>query len=210
MSPVSTVQASAGDSGTGVAPASGNAAPEADNAAPAPCGTLTLDLPMAPSVNASFCNVPGKGRVHTASYRAWRKQALASIAVQARGATFPGTFRLSVMASDRDLVRDRDADNIAKAIADTLTKAGIIADDCYRHLRSILLAWTPDLPAGTCRVAIIELAAEPLAKPAATHRRAVKRDSLTDTRTRAKQVPASIMAALKRRGINVDASRVHL
>ncbi len=208
MPSISTVQASVGDSGTGVAPASGNAAPEADNAAPAPCGTLTLDLPMAPSVNASFCNVPGKGRVHTASYRAWRKQALACIAVQARGATFPGTFRLSVTASDRDLVRDRDADNIAKALCDTLVKAGIIADDCYRHMRAIGLAWTPDLAAGSCRVTINELSAAPLAKPAASPRRALKRVFPTDTP--AKQVPASILAALRKRGINVAPEKVHL
>ncbi len=159
--------------------------------------TLEIDLPMVPSVNASFCNVPGKGRVKTAQYRAWQRGALAEIQAQARGVTFRGTFRLSVTASDRDLVRDRDADNIAKAIADTLTKAGIIPADDYRHMRAISIEWSPDLSAGTCRVAIEELSAEPLPKPGKAPRRP------------AKQVPASIMAALRKKGIRVDASKVH-
>ncbi len=170
---------------------------------------LSLDLPMAPSVNASFANVPGKGRVHTASYRAWQKQALASIATQAHGATFPGTFRIAVLASDRELTRPRDCDNLAKAIADTLTKAAIIPADDYRHMRAISIEWSPELPAGTCRVSVIELSAVPLPKPAASPRRVLKQASSRNTRAGAK-VPASIMAALKRRGINVTADRVHL
>jgi Holliday junction resolvase RusA-like endonuclease len=169
---------------------------------------FTLSLP--PSVNGCFANVPGRGRVHTAQYRAWRKQALASIAAQAHGVTFRGTFRIAVLASDQGLIRGRDADNLGKAIADTLTKAGIIADDCYRHMRVIALVWMPNLPAGTCTVTVDELSPEPIAKPAASPRRAVKRDFPTNTRAPAKQVPASVLAALKRRGINVDASRVHL
>ena len=59
--------------------------------------TLSFDLPLPPSVNGCFANVPGKGRVRTAQYRAWRKQALASIEVQAHGIAFRGTFRMSVM-----------------------------------------------------------------------------------------------------------------
>ncbi len=160
--------------------------------------TLEIELAIPPSINAAWCNVPGKGRVHTAQYRAWRKQALASIEAQAHGVTFRGTFRIAVLASDQGLIRDRDCDNLGKAIADTLTKAGKIADDCYRHMRAISIEWSPDLSAGTCRVAIEELSAEPLPKPGKAPRRP------------AKQVPASIMAALRKRGINVAPEKVHL
>jgi Holliday junction resolvase RusA-like endonuclease len=171
--------------------------------------TLSLDLVIPPSLNGAWCNVPGRGRVRTATYRTWARQALAAISIQARGASFPGSFRVSVLASDRELTRRRDVDNLGKALCDTLTKAGIIADDCYLHLRSIALAWTPDLPAGSCLVTVIELAPVPLPKPAASPRRVLKQASSRNTRAGAK-VPASIMAALKRRGINVTAERVHL
>ena len=174
--------------------------------------TLSLDLVIPPSLNGAWCNVPGRGRVRTATYRTWARQALAAISIQARGASFPGSFRVSVLASNRELARRRDVDNLGKALCDTLTKAGIIADDCYLHMRAICLAWTPKLSAGTCRVHVIELAAEPMTKPAKPPRRMVKRDFPTATRAHAKPatVPASILAALKRRGINVSPEWVHL
>ena len=161
---------------------------------------LVLDLPLAPSVNACFCNVPGKGRVHTASYRTWQKQALASIAAQAHGITFPGTFRIAVLASDRELIRRRDCDNLGKALCDTLVRAGIIADDSHLHMRSIALAWDSTIPAGTCRVTLTELAPAPQPKP--EPKRKAKRP-LTG-------IPDSIMKVLRARGIRVDASSVHL
>jgi Holliday junction resolvase RusA-like endonuclease len=170
---------------------------------------LSLDLDLPPSINAAFANVPGRGRVRTSIYRQWQQAALAAIAVQARGMTFAGRFRVMLLASDRELTRRRDVDNLGKALCDVLTKSGVIADDCYLHLRSIMLAWTPDLPAGSCRVAITELSAEPLPKPAKAPRQAVNVGFRRNTRAGAK-VPASILAALRARGINVDASRVHL
>jgi Holliday junction resolvase RusA-like endonuclease len=128
--------------------------------------TLLLDLPLPPSVNRCFANVPGKGRVRSSIYRRWQKAALAEIRAQARGIIFRGTFRLAILASDQGLTRRRDADNLGKAICDALTKAGTIADDCHHHLRSIALVWTPKLAAGACRVHVIEMAAAPISKPA--------------------------------------------
>jgi hypothetical protein len=72
---------------------------------------LSIDLDLPSSVNASFANVPGRGRVFTTAYRSWRKQALAEIRAQARGVRFAGIFRISVSASDQALSRNRDADN---------------------------------------------------------------------------------------------------
>ena len=198
------------------------------------CRSIRLDLDLPPSVNAAFCNVAGKGRVRTSIYRRWQKGALAEIQAQACGMTFRGRFRLAVLASDRDLHRRRDCDNLAKPLADTLTKAGVIADDNHQHMRAIMLAWTPKLPAGRCAVTVIELPAAPGQAdfPPCT-RAKTQVDFLTGTRPRAKvqpaategepprftrshnaraksAVPASIMAALKRRGIKVAPERVRL
>ncbi len=133
--------------------------------------TLSIDLQIPPSVNAAFCNVPGKGRVRSSIYRRWQKAALAEIQAQARGVHFAGTFRLAVLASDLDLTRRRDADNLGKAVADTLRKAGVIEDDSHLHMRSIELTWTPDLPAGACRVVIDELSSAPISRPARIRQR---------------------------------------
>src|SRR5208282_1325107 len=135
---------------------------------------LSLDLTLPPSVNGLYATTGDGRRVKTRHYRTWRKQAMAEIAIQARGVKFAGTFRIEIAASDQGLVRDRDCDNLGKAIADALTKAGVIEDDCYRFMRSINLTWTPDLSRGTCRLVIAELSTLPIsrpAKPARVHQR---------------------------------------
>jgi len=98
-------------------------------------------LPYPPSANRLWRNVPGKGTLKSAAYRAWLSEALQSLLVQ-RPARVSGPYVLSVVlrAPDRRL---RDLDNTIKPLNDALKQAGIIEDD---HLcRTIILAWS-DLP----------------------------------------------------------------
>jgi len=193
--------------------------------------TLRFDLPLPPSVNAMFANAE-RGRVKTALYRRWQKAALAEIQVQARGMTFADRFRLVVLASDLDLTRRRDCDNLAKAVCDALAKAGIIAGDCHKHMRAITLAWSAKLPARTCRVHVIEIPAAPVPKPSRAQAQTKTREKsvssgaaaakfektpATDKRRvagalsrKSVAAPASVMAALRRKGINISANRVKL
>jgi Holliday junction resolvase RusA-like endonuclease len=160
--------------------------------------SATFTLPLAPSVNGLYATAEDGQRVKTKAARKWRKQAVSEISRQARGICFAGTFRLSVLASDQGLVRDRDCDNLGKAIADALTQSGVITDDNHRHMRAITLEWSHELPAGSCTATVIELSPEPLPKPTAALRR------------KAKDIPARILAGLQARGICVSAKRIHL
>jgi Holliday junction resolvase RusA-like endonuclease len=187
-----------------------------------------------------FANVAGRGRIKTRRYRGWSKQAMAEIAIQARGVRFAGTFQIEIAASDQGLVRDRDCDNLGKAIADALTKAGVIEDDGYRFMRAIDIAWAPDLPAGRCVVEIREIAAAPMPKPAKAARRSelatgtafvaiqaplnkgllpekqnmipAPRQKRENIHTKPKSaaVPAKILRALRAKGIKVPPERVRL
>jgi crossover junction endodeoxyribonuclease RusA len=162
-------------------------------------GSVMFAIP--PSLNSCFANVAGKGRVKTAQYRAWQKAALAEIAAQARGLTFAGRFRVEVLASDQGLTRRRDADNLGKAVCDTLKKAGIIEDDDYLHMRAIALSWDSTIPAGQCSVTVIALAHEALSLSAP--KRKAKTKQLAG-------IPDSIMKALAARGINVSPEKVRV
>jgi Holliday junction resolvase RusA-like endonuclease len=160
--------------------------------------TASFTLPLPPSVNGMFANA-GQGRVKTKGYREWRKAASAAIIAQ-RCPAFPGTFRLEVRASDQGLTHARDIDNCAKATADAFVHCGIIPADDHRHLRTIALAWTADLDAGTCEVVITELSADPIEKPAPKRQ----------PKAKAQGLPADILDELAARGINVSPSRVHV
>ncbi len=166
--------------------------------------TLEIDLPLPPGINASYANA-SCGRVATPKLKTWKQTAAAEIAHQVRGVQFAGTYQLAVRASDQALNRERDADGLLKAIIDAIVQNRIVTDDSYRFMRAAAIAWEPSLPPGRCTVTLSELTGEPIAKPA----KAPKREIRPTTRTRAK-VPASILAALRKRGINVAPEKVHL
>lgn len=90
--------------------------------------TVTFTLPMPPSTNALYRNVPGKGRVKTSDYKAWIKDAGWQMKLQSSPLPLPRLdgpleLRISLPASSRI-----DIDNI-KALPDLLKKMGAIDDD---------------------------------------------------------------------------------
>lgn len=94
---------------------------------------LAFDLPMPPSVNSMFKNVPGKGRVRTKKYKAWAHEAGWMLIAQ-RNRTkrhhncLTGPIAIDV-AAYKPASKKRDLDNILKAICDLLTNTKTIADD---------------------------------------------------------------------------------
>jgi Holliday junction resolvase RusA-like endonuclease len=93
---------------------------------------LTFTLPIAPSVNAAFLNRKGGhgyGRIKSAKYRAWIKNADAHYLMQkkdivpARGPYICGMiFPLKLKG---------DLDNRAKCILDWMVSRGLTSDDKY-------------------------------------------------------------------------------
>ncbi len=93
---------------------------------------LSFDLPMPPSVNSMYLNVPGKGRVKTKAARAWATEAQWMLIAQrnraGRHERIAGPVAVEVLAY-RPASRRRDLDNILKAVLDLLTNSNTIADD---------------------------------------------------------------------------------
>jgi Holliday junction resolvase RusA-like endonuclease len=93
---------------------------------------LTLTLPVGPSTNSMFINRKGGrgyGRIKSAKYRAWVKNADAHLMVQKKdvvpvrgpykcGMIFPRTLR-------------GDLDNRAKCVLDWMVSRGLTSDDKY-------------------------------------------------------------------------------
>lgn len=105
----------------------------------AECVTLTLPLP--PTVNNAWVNVPGKGRVRSEGYRRWHKTAFAEMCLQKPG-RIEGAF--SVVINAGKVNRRCDIDNRIKGVLDLL-KGEVVEDDslCER----VSAAWVTDVPA---------------------------------------------------------------
>lgn len=86
-----------------------------------------LTVPLPPSVNAAYRNVPGKGRVKTKAYRSWLAEA-GWETVRQRPVGVKGRVRVRVVFGKPDK-RKRDLDNLLKCVFDLLTKYGLIEDD---------------------------------------------------------------------------------
>jgi Holliday junction resolvase RusA-like endonuclease len=141
---------------------------------------LVLRLPMPPSVNASYANVPGKGRVSTAALRTWKAAATAEILRALPAAGDRPVFRGCVEIAIRLPVPARgepDADNRIKPVQDALVAAGIILDDSWRYVASSAARWVYDGSLGDqIEVSVTQIADAPAQRPQGS-RTAAKRPS---------------------------------
>ena len=105
-----------------------------------PADLVTLTLPLPPSVNMAWTNVPGKGRVRTPEYRRWHKLAFEELTAQHPG-KIVGKF-CAVINLGR-IKRRADADNRLKPILDLMS--GVVTDDdalCER----VSIGWSDAVP----------------------------------------------------------------
>lgn len=95
-----------------------------------------IRLPIPPSVNAMYRNVPGKGRVKTGAYKTWASAAGYSLLRQ-RPEKHKGDVILNLQFGPRN--KRADVSNLIKATEDLLVNMGVIEDD--RFVVSVLAAW---------------------------------------------------------------------
>lgn len=106
-----------------------------------PADVVRVEIPLPPSVNMAWMNVPGKGRVRTPEYRRWHKAAFDELTLQKPG-HIAGRF-CAVINLGR-IKRRADCDNRTKPILDLLS--GVVTDDdafCER----VSTGWSDDVPA---------------------------------------------------------------
>ncbi|MDE2019723.1 MAG: RusA family crossover junction endodeoxyribonuclease [Patescibacteria group bacterium] len=88
---------------------------------------MTLRLPVPPSVNAAYANVPGVGRITSRRYKKWQTQAGWEILVQRPMRVFgPYELMITLPLSTRG-----DVTNRIKAAEDILVKHHITPDDRF-------------------------------------------------------------------------------
>lgn len=115
-------------------------------------------LPAPISLNNAYANVPGKGRVPTAEFRAWKRRADELLRLQPKAHRFSVPVEITYFVGEVG-VGSMDIGNTEKAFSDSLVRAGIIKDDSRKWVRSIRSVWVPGM-AGC--VAAVEPATDPI------------------------------------------------
>lgn len=88
---------------------------------------IELTLPLPPSVNGLYANVPGRGRVRSDRYRKWATSAGWDLKAQKPGKV-DGDYVLWVWCERPDK-RKRDLGNLEKPLSDLLVEHGVVGDD---------------------------------------------------------------------------------
>ena len=117
---------------------------------------IRFTLPRPISVNAMYRNVPGKGRVKSALYKAWLQTAMAEIMVQRVGQPMPHR-PVTIMITLPDSHGRADCSNYIKSVEDALVKMAVIVDDNDKYIRRVTAQI--GAPEGTCIVEIEPLTA---------------------------------------------------
>lgn len=109
---------------------------------------VRVEIPMPPSINMAWVNVPLKGRVRSPEYRRWHKLAYAELMLQQPGRVV-GKF--AALISIGRVNRRCDIDNRIKPILDLL-KGDVIEDDslCER----VSAGWSDTIESGRVVVEI--------------------------------------------------------
>lgn len=123
--------------------------------------TAYLALPRPISTNNLFVNVPGRGRIMSKDYRAWKQRVVQVLAAQRPLPRFALPVEITFYVGERG-IGQMDSDNTAKAYLDAIKVAGVIHDDSRKWVRRSGAVWVPGM--GGC-VAKIKVARPELHAP---------------------------------------------
>lgn len=105
-----------------------------------------ITIPIPPSVNSMYVNVPRRGRVKSSAYVRWIKNAGWALQTQPH-ARVPG--KVNVLIEIRRPTANSDVDNRVKAALDLLVSHGVIDDD--RYVQSVKAVWAE---VDSCRITV--------------------------------------------------------
>lgn len=98
---------------------------------------MKIKLPFPPSTNNLYLNVPGRGRVLSPEYRAWKVEAGHGLNRQK-----PGLFKSrAIIFISIDESRQGDCGNREKAVTDLLVEHGVLKGDQKRYVKRVSIGW---------------------------------------------------------------------
>lgn len=110
-------------------------------------------IPMPPSLNNAFLNVPGKGRVRSGAYKAWADEAGWMVKARRNGAiSEPVSVAIDIRPANK---RAFDLDNRVKPCLDILVSCGVLSDDSNKFVKAVSVREVSEGPACTITIEAI-------------------------------------------------------
>jgi crossover junction endodeoxyribonuclease RusA len=107
-----------------------------------------IKLPIPPSTNMLYRNVPGRGRAKTKRYMEWINAAGWDMNAQ-RPPKHDGKITLDITVQKKDK-RKRDISNFVKAVEDLLVSHSVIVDDSL--VQQVTVRWSTDIEGCEVRI----------------------------------------------------------
>ena len=93
-------------------------------------------VPMPPSTNTLFINIPGRGRVKNGKYRTWQLEAIPILRASLK--PIQGAVKMHYHLTLGTSFRG-DISNRIKALEDAVVEAGVIEGDTHKIVSEILI-----------------------------------------------------------------------
>jgi len=116
-----------------------------------PAGAVLVPLP--PSVNGMYVNVPGRGRVPSKAYTTWKRAAVPVLKRMPRPESFPVEVRYVILPGN-GWRWSADVGNREKALTDAVVAAGVLPDDNTKYVGGVRGAVSPGRWPDVTRVAV--------------------------------------------------------
>jgi crossover junction endodeoxyribonuclease RusA len=113
---------------------------------------IRIELPLPPSANGAYVNVPGRGRVPSKAHKAWKNEA-GWLVQRQRFRAIQGRYRFEIHLPDR---MRGDVDGRIKLAQDLLVELGVTPDD--RYAVSSHAERSETVPAKRCIIVVSEMA----------------------------------------------------
>lgn len=97
--------------------------------------SFTVTLPAPPSTNNLFVNVRGRGRVRSAEYIRWIRDAGIILSATRAGKRFAVVTPCTILIRVGKCNEARDLSNFLKPAEDLIVKCGVIPNDNVKHVK---------------------------------------------------------------------------
>ena len=115
-----------------------------------------ITVPLPPTTNNLFINVPGRGRVKSPKYREWCEEVSSEFERLAVQTLFPVEVKITICGG-KGFRSDSDIANREKGIIDAIVAAEKIPDDSWQYVQRVIIEYQHPVNKKSVACAIVRI-----------------------------------------------------